>query len=197
MLNRYDLLSSTDSDIDIIDQQSAPSTPVRSPSLSSSSTESSYLSSQSAVPNTDNDSAINETVSVNTNLELDERVPETENTETMSNFQDEPQVSTSTIPSPISQISQEPDSTTTTANFSSADTIQAPTMSNSRPSPPQSDFEFKPPAIQKISTHNNTTQPAKIVNLSSQLPTTTTTTTTTGSSSSSDVQGRTFVSKGG
>ncbi len=28
---------------------------------------------------------------MNTNLELDERVPETENTETMSNFQDEPQ----------------------------------------------------------------------------------------------------------
>ncbi|KAL9536463.1 hypothetical protein PS6_011891, partial [Mucor atramentarius] len=73
ILDGYDFLSSADSDIDIVDQQSVPSPPVIISPSSSSSTESSYLSSQSTVSNIGSDAAINDTVSVDTELELDER----------------------------------------------------------------------------------------------------------------------------
>ncbi|KAG1106818.1 hypothetical protein G6F42_016601 [Rhizopus arrhizus] len=178
ILDGYDFMSSADSDIEIMDQQPTPSS-------SFSSVQSSYLSPQSTVSEISGDAAINETVSVDSSdRALDERTPD-------------PPVTSPTNPtSPVIQASQAPDSTTIVDFYPIADTNnQAPIMSSaSHPGPPQSDFVFKPPSLPKILTHNDTTQPAKIVKLSSQLPTTT---TTTNSSSSSDVQGRTFISKGG
>ncbi|KAK4521733.1 uncharacterized protein ATC70_004268 [Mucor velutinosus] len=159
----------------------------------SPSTESSYLSSQSTVSNISNgNAAINETVSVDTDLELDERVSEPENTEMVPGLRNEPHVVSPASPPSVIQATPEPDSTTTVNFFPPAATNQTSIVLTSCPGPPKSTFVFKTFAIPKIHTQNETTQPAKIVDLSSHMPN-----TATGSSSLSDVQGRTFVSKGG
>ncbi|KAK4511024.1 uncharacterized protein ATC70_012229 [Mucor velutinosus] len=188
----YDFSSLADSDIEIPDQPSAPSPPPVMVPSSSFSTTSSYMSSQSTVSNTSDDAAINETVSVDTDLELDERVSEPENTDMVPDLRNEPHVVPPASPPSVSQATPEPDSTTIVNFFPPTDTNQTPIVLTSRPGPPKSTFVFKTPAIPKIHTQNETTQPAKSVDLSSHMPN-----TATGSSSSSDVQGRTFVSKGG
>ncbi|KAG1114485.1 hypothetical protein G6F42_014171 [Rhizopus arrhizus] len=215
IMDGYDFLSSADSDIEIMDQASSSNkTAILSPniepsarvvmqqpptmSVSSSSSSSSYLSSQSAVSNTTSDAIINETASVDPDyLELDERVSGPEMSETTSITTTTRPMSGSPIKQPVTaQVNQEPNTSTTTANSSSStEPNQASTVpTSSCPSTTSSDFVFKPPAIPKISTHNQTTQPTKVVNLSSSMPTN----TGDGSSSSNDVvQGRTIVSKGG
>ncbi|KAK4517547.1 uncharacterized protein ATC70_000887 [Mucor velutinosus] len=194
IMDGYDFLSSTDSDIEDTDQPPTLSPPHTMSPPPSPSTESSYLSSQSTVSNISSGDAaiINETVSVDTDLELDERVSEPENTEMVPGLRNEPHVVSPASPPSVIQATPEPDSTTTVNFFPPAATNQTPIALTSRPGPPKSTFVFKTPAIPKIHTQNETTQPAKIVDLSSHMPN-----TATGSSSSSDVQGRTFVSKGG
>ncbi|KAL9536416.1 hypothetical protein MBANPS3_012663, partial [Mucor bainieri] len=196
VIDGYEFLSSADSDIEITDQptvSSPPSSPppplpavlpppVVSPSLSSS-TDSTYRSSHSTVvshTSSDPDAAINETISVDTDIELDERVSEPEHTDTGPHPQGESSASPPTSLPPMVEAPTAPDPTTTTTLSSSADPTQA---STSRPGPPKSDFQFKPPAVPKFS-QPTTTQPAKTINLSSRLPTTNTTTTTSGPSSS-------------
>jgi hypothetical protein len=224
IMDGYEFLSSADSDVEIPDQPSVvaieptppPSSPppvmsppVMSPS-SSSSTDSSYLSSQSTVSNASDDAAINENISVDTDIELDERLSEPEITETMPSPPNQPGDSPPPPQPTVIQAAPAPIASPTTVNFSPpvvpnqastvstpapADSNQASKVPTSQISVPKTVFSFKPPVVPTVPTHNKTTQPAKIVNLSSQIPPTTT--VTAGSSSSNDVQGRTFVSKGG